>query len=268
MLSELGSLTGNSYTFVGTNDHGVSCLNYGNSTATLAQARVLSSSETARAHAALADARMLISSASGILGVAMGKSSDSAGEAAVVFYVDQAMNVNVPATMDGVRTMAIPTTAAAVAMGSAPQTILDASSTGLARSTLSQAIAIKQQIAPRLMKQNPAFFAVGVGQSLDNPKEAALVVYVDRNVPALAATVNGLRTRYVVMDRLHVTRSYATAPQSRLHCAPHPAAGAHAAHQPPQPDPTRDLETALSRIPAPQQRLAAWLEPSDSRRRE
>jgi hypothetical protein len=53
---------------------------------------------------------------------------------------------------------------------------------------------------------------VGVGQSLDNPKEAALVVYVDRNqVPAqLPQTIGGLRTRYIVMARLHVTRSYAT----------------------------------------------------------
>ena len=30
------------------------------------------------------------------------------------------------------------------------------------------------------MARNPAFFAVGVGQSLDNPREAALVVFVDR----------------------------------------------------------------------------------------
>ncbi len=70
------------------------------------------------------------------------------------------------------------------------------------------------------MRQNPAFFGVGVGQSLDNPREAALVIYVDRNqLPAqLPATVDGVRTRYVVMDRLHVTRSYATAAPSRRHC--------------------------------------------------
>ena len=72
------------------------------------------------------------------------------------------------------------------------------------------------------MRLNPAFFGVGVGQSLDNPREAALVIYVDRNrLPAqLPATVDGLRTRYVVMDRLHVTRSYASPAQSRLHCMP------------------------------------------------
>jgi hypothetical protein len=83
----------------------------------------------------------------------------------------------------------------------------------------------KQQLAQNLMQQNPAFFGVGVGQSLDNPKEAALVIYVDRkNVPAqLPVTFGGMRTRYVVMDRLHVTRSYATPLRSRSHCMPHPA---------------------------------------------
>jgi len=50
-----------------------------------------------------------------------------------------------------------------------------------------------------------------------------LVVYVDRNrIPAqLAPTVDGLRIRYVVMDRLHVTRSYAAAAPSKLHCMAH-----------------------------------------------
>jgi hypothetical protein len=84
------------------------------------------------------------------------------------------------------------------------------------------------------MRQNPAFFGVGVGQSLDNPHEAALVIYVDRNrLPAkLPATVDGLRTRYVVMERLHVTRSYATPSPSRIHCMAHKPTG-----QPVQSDP-------------------------------
>jgi hypothetical protein len=75
------------------------------------------------------------------------------------------------------------------------------------------------------MQQNPAFFGVGVGQSFDNPREAALVIYVDRReVPAsLPATMDGLRTRYIVMDRLHVTRSYLTGPIRRQsHCMAHP----------------------------------------------
>jgi hypothetical protein len=85
-------------------------------------------------------------------------------------------------------------------------------------------VATKQQVSQSLMQQNSAFFGVGVGQSLDNQKEPALVIYVDRRkLPAqLPATVGGLRARYVVMDRLHVTRSYATPLQSRSHCMAKP----------------------------------------------
>jgi hypothetical protein len=85
----------------------------------------------------------------------------------------------------------------------------------------------KQQLVRNLMKQNPAFFGVGVGQSLDNPREAALVIYVDRKLlPAqLPQTIGGLRARYVVMDRLHVTRSYAAPFTPGRHCTAHPAGG-------------------------------------------
>ncbi len=58
------------------------------------------------------------------------------------------------------------------------------------------------------MQQNPAFFGVGVGQSLDDPREAALMIYVDRKrtTGEVPRTLDGLRTRFIVMDRLHVTR--------------------------------------------------------------
>ena len=75
------------------------------------------------------------------------------------------------------------------------------------------------------MQQHPAFFGVGVGQSLDDPRQAALVVYVDRDrMPAeLPVTIGGMRTRYVIMNRLHVTRSYAAAFPAVHHCVPHEA---------------------------------------------
>ena len=226
VLAELGAqVGGGAYTFVGTADHAVSCLSYGDNTIAVSQTRPLSDAETARGQQALVQARMLVNPSAGILGVATGKSSDHPGEAAVILYTDEKMTVNVPATVDGVRTLAIPTTARAVAYGSAPRTPFEAGAPALPAALLNSAVAIKQQLASSLMKRNPAFFGVGVGQSLDNPKEAALVIYVDRKrVPAqLPATVDGLRTRYVVMDRLHVTRSYAAPLQSRLHCMPKPA---------------------------------------------
>ena len=125
----------------------------------------------ARPAGALAQARMLVNPSAGILGVATGKSSDHPGEAAVILYTDENMTVNVPATVDGVRTVAIPTTARAVAYGSAPQTPFEAGCPLRCRPRRSaQAVAVKNQIAAGLMRQNPAFFGVGVGQSLDNPQ--------------------------------------------------------------------------------------------------
>jgi hypothetical protein len=227
VLTELGAQAGGgtSYSFVGMADHAVSCLNYGDNTEALAQGRTLSDSEVTRTQQALAQARMLVNPSAGILGVGTGKSSDHPGEGAVIVYVDESMAATVPATVDGVRTLVIATNARAVALGSAPQMPAEIASGSVPPGVLNSAVAIKRQVARNLMRQDPAFFGVGVGESLDNPKDAALVIYVDRKkVPAqLPATINGLRTRYVLMDRLHVTRSYASPIQSREHCVAHPA---------------------------------------------
>jgi hypothetical protein len=241
VLSELSTQVGGgtNYTFVGTADHPVSCLNYGDNTVSAAQARSLSDAEIGRVQSALSQARMLVNPSAGILGVGTGKSSDQPGEGAVTIYTDESMNVNAPATVAGVRTLVVPTNAHAVQVGSAPQTAFESATAvpTLSPAVLYPAVAIKQQIAHSLMQQDPAFFGVGVGQSLDNPKDAALVIYVDRKrVPTqLPATLGGLRTRYVVMDRLHVTRSYAVPVQSKVHCMPHAAASEPRAFEPIRP---------------------------------
>lgn len=213
---------GVTYTFQGGADHGVSCLSYGDATIAAAQARMLTDAENARGLQALSQARTLVNAAAGILGVALGKSDDRAGEAAVILYTDENKVVDVPPAVDGVRTMAIATNAHAVSVGSAPVT---PGWEPLAAAQLKQAEAAKQQVVRTLMRDNAGFFAVGVGQSLDNPKDAALVIYVDRRkTPAvLPQFVNGLRTRYIFMDRLHVTRSYSMPEQAAHHCGPHPA---------------------------------------------
>ncbi len=227
VLSELGALAGGktSYTFVGGADHPVSCLNYGDNTVSAAQNRTLSTAENARAQQAMAQARALVSPSAGILGIAAGKSSDAPGEAALLVYVDPNTPAAVPDAVAGVRTAVIPSTARAVLFGSAPETASIAAAPPLSAAAISSAIAIKDQVARRLLRRNPAFFGVGVGQSLDNPREAALVVYVDRKLlPAsLPPSIGGLRTRYIVMDRLHVTRSYAQPFTASRHCMAHPA---------------------------------------------
>ena len=225
VLAELGAQQSTAYTFVGGADHPVSCLNYGAETVTAAQATTLSSTQVDLARQALTQARMLVNPSLGILGVASGKSSDHTGEAAVVVYVDQGHHAAVPQTVNGMRTQVIATTAEALAAGTAPQSNLEPGA--LTASVFRQAVAVKEQAAQSLMQQNPAYFGVGVGQSLDNPREAALVILVDRKLaPAtLPPIINSLRTRYVLMDRLHVTRSYLEGPvRSTGHCLAYPAA--------------------------------------------
>jgi hypothetical protein len=221
VLNELSSQVGSgtTYAFVGTADHAVSCLNYGDATVNVAQARELSDEEISRGLEGAAQARALVNPSAGILGVAAGKSNDRPGEAAVIVYVAENMNVSVPPELGGVRTAVIPTTAQAVMLGSAPLTNSAQGNAPLTAAELSRAMAVKQQVAGLLMRQIPAFFGIGVGQSLDNPREAALVIYVDRrHIPAhLPQTMDGLRTRYIVMNRFHVTRSYSIPTQS--HCS-------------------------------------------------
>jgi hypothetical protein len=238
VLAELSAqLNGgsSSYSFVGAADHPVSCLNYGSNTVAATQARSLTAQQMAIARQAVIEARALVNPLAGILGVATGKSNDHPGEAAIVFYTDQAMTPGIPATIGGVRTMAIPTTAHTFSAGLTPlnaalsdsggQYLSGAITAPISVAGLNAAIAVKHQFARTLLRRDSGFFAVGVGQSLDNPREAALVLYVDRRHVAnhLPQTIGGLRTRYVVMDRLHVTRSYASPAPSGLHCLPHAA---------------------------------------------
>jgi hypothetical protein len=203
VLTELGVQSGTNYHFVGGVDHQVSCLQYGDAAATNL---VLSDAQIFAGRRALAAAKDWADRTNGVLGVAMGKSSDFAGRAAVIVYVNGA-DVEVPATIAGVRTVVIEATAQAVALGTAP--LANSGTPQVGKTALAHALDVKQQWAARLMKR-PGIFGVGVGASLDDAREAALMIYVDRNrMPAqLPAVVGGVRTRYIVMDRLHVTRSY------------------------------------------------------------
>ncbi len=226
VLSELNSQVGGgtTFAFVGTSDHPVSCLNFGDSSTEAAQQRSLSDAEVKRAQEALSQARALVNPAAGIFSVSTGKSNDSPGEAAILVFVDGNMDANVPASIGGVRSMVIPSSARAVALGSAPLISSIAAARALPAALIDAAFQIKRQYASRLMKSTPAFFAVGVSQSLDDPRQPALVIYVDRRmIPAqLPQSFGGLRTRYIVMDRLHVTRSYTERVRSGSHCKAHP----------------------------------------------
>lgn len=211
VLAELGAESGASLRFVGGADHPVSCLQYGEAPAQqiAAQKTALSDAQISAGRRAMAAAKEWADRMPDVLGVALGKSGDFAGRAAVIVYVSDAA-ADIPATIVGVRTVVIETTAQAVALGTAP--LANGLANGdpqVAKASLARALEVKQQWSARLMRR-PGIFGVGVGASLDDPREGALAIYVDRNrMPSqLPATVGGVRTRYVAMDRLHVTRSY------------------------------------------------------------
>ena len=68
----------------------------------------------------------------------------------------------------------------------------------IAKEAMQRAAAVGDANAPALIA-HPAVEAVGVGASLDNPGEAAIVLFVARGQPrtGLPASVDGIRTRFV-----------------------------------------------------------------------
>ncbi len=73
---------------------------------------------------------------------------------------------------------------------------------------LARAERVRDAHAAALFALSPAIFGLGVGASADNPADAALILFVDRNeaTPTLPVSVGGERLRVVRMDRPHVTR--------------------------------------------------------------
>ena len=203
-----------SYSFVGGADHAVSCLNYGAHKAIddAAAVAALSAPERERVETALQLAQLLLNPAAGIARVGVAASKDQPGEGAISIFVEPGASVaSIPVAIGGVATVVLPANAPSgeTGLGSQPRV-----------ASFNQVSAVKQRNAAALLKANPALFGVGVGQSLNNPADAALVLFVDRKKVAgkLPETVEGQRVRVILMDRLHVTRSHGSPARSMSTC--------------------------------------------------
>jgi hypothetical protein len=119
-----------------------------------------------------------------------------------------------------VRTVVVAADAESVARGNAPKLPTYANGIQLSADTLSHAAAIEHEYASKLFS-DPAIFGVGVSQSHDNPKEAALLVLVDmnRSPQSMPATLGGLRVRYMRLHRFHVTKSKYAGTRPASSCA-------------------------------------------------
>lgn len=193
-----------SYSFVGGADHPVSCVSYGGPLPAAESSASLSPVERARAEAAMPMAQSLLGSQNGVERVAITTSRDHPGQAAIAIYLDAPTNGTssfIPTEIGGVSTVVMSNDSDAAS-----------SISKLRSASLRQALSVKQSYASTLFRLIPSLFGVGVGQSWDNPAEAALVLYVDRNKTTgkIPVTIERQRVRIVLMDRLHVTRSHGT----------------------------------------------------------
>jgi hypothetical protein len=210
-----GSAT--SYSFVGGPDHPVACLNYGlsrqaDATTQSKALAALSPTERQRAQAALPSAQTLLNTP-GIARIGIAASSDSPAHSAVGVYLESGVTL--------AAAPAIPTSIAGI-----PTVVIPAESNEIPPSqprpaSLNQALAVKRRVAAALLHSNSALFGIGVGQSLDNPADATLVLFADRHksTASVPTSIEGQRVRLILMDRFHVTRSHATPARSSNTCA-------------------------------------------------
>lgn len=194
--------TATKFTFVGGAEHPVECLNYGAGTVT-AVAPALSPGEGTKARTA---ARLALNEVR-LLGIAPGASLDAPGHASVIVYTDRARpDVTVPPQIGGVRTLVIPVDAGSFSTATAAKTRAVVPGIRLNAATLNAAITTKQESEQQWLSDK-AVFGVGVGQSFDNPDEAAIVVLVERGKkPAwMPDVVDGIRVRYQFAERFHTS---------------------------------------------------------------
>jgi len=197
-----------SFSFVGGQDHPVSCLTYTGQKSAEDPA-ALPVSERERAETVLPQAELLAVPNSAVTRVGIVAAKDRPGEAAIAFYVDtgvsnlSAILAAVPASIGGVATTMLPAGQSSDPARFPAQPLA---------ASLAQALAVKQRNSAALFKLNSAIFGVGVGQSQDNPADAAVILFVDRHKVAgkLPSFIEGQRVRVILMDRLHVTRSHQT----------------------------------------------------------
>lgn len=196
----LNAFSGGPLTMVGGAPHAVVCPKPATAAPAAAQATApLAATEVAHAADVSNRHATRLMANPGVAGIAVGRSQDAPGSAAVIIYVKSIPEPGAfPAELEGVRTKIVPVSAAEAHTTFAPAPGV----TGLSQQEVARVSAVKEQWAQRLMRENPAVFGVGVGASEDSPGEAAVAVFVDKDRPYTPPPVlDGARTRVVRADR-------------------------------------------------------------------
>ena len=91
-----------------------------------------------------------------------------------------------------------------------------ASTVAVSEAEVARATGAKNKHHPEIMADS-AVIGVGVGASEDDPNQAAVVIYVDKEKvrAPIPATIDGVRTRIIITDRFHSTQNTISNDQKR-----------------------------------------------------
>jgi hypothetical protein len=195
---------------VGGAQHSVACP--ASSAAAQTKAAMLSEQEVQRATAVKLRHEVRLMSDPAVVGVGVGASDDNPGEAALVLYVDrERAHAPIPAEIEGVRTKVI-VTDRFHATSSQQSANVSQTERALSDAEVARGTAVKEKHVNRLMSDS-AILGVGVGSSADDRSQAALVIYMDKDVASrpIPAQIDGVRTKVIRTDRF---RAYGWGKQS------------------------------------------------------
>jgi hypothetical protein len=197
VLNALADSKGNVPTIVGAAQHAIVCPTL--AAAAPAGAEItLAPTEVARATEAANRYATRLMAKPEVAGVVVGRSHDAPGSAAVVIYVKSLPQPGTfPAQLDGVRTRIV---SAPAIQTQTPAAMVP--EVALSETEVERVVAVKEQRAQALMRGNAAIFGVGVGASDDSPGEAALVLFVDKDMAYTPPPeLDGARVKVVRGDR-------------------------------------------------------------------
>jgi hypothetical protein len=173
---------------VGGATHGVDCPVTNTSATTTVP---LSASEVTAAQTVKDSHASELMAVPGVVGVGVGASNDSPGQAAIVIYVDpQRLRTRLPMQIDGVRTRIVPSgefhaLGATTTVAAVP-----------APAEVQRALRVKEQHASELLARG-GIYAVGIGSSADDVGHTVITLFVDPQVPlsTIPQQLDDVRTR-------------------------------------------------------------------------
>lgn len=188
----LNAFSGGPLTIVGGAEHPIACPAVGAAAPAGAQSTV-APAELAHATAIAGRYATRLMGNPEVAGVAVGRSHDAPGSAAVLIYVKSLPAPGTfPAVLDGVRTRIVPVST----QQAHSKSVAHMADIAVSEQEVARATAVKEQWGRQLLQSNPAIFGVGIGGSADSPGEAALGLFVNKDISYTPPPMlHGMRTQ-------------------------------------------------------------------------